>query len=99
MDFSGCDNVNYTPTLTNWAHEQGLWEDAGNGYAPEPGSMIMYDWGGGRNSPDHVGLVVSYDPNTGNVTTIEGNTGDSEVDSHVYNINDNRVMGFIRCNM
>lgn len=40
---------------------------------PQPGDHIYFNWDGGTG-PQHVGLVVSYDPAKKIVTTVEGNT-------------------------
>jgi len=98
MDFSGCENVNYCPELRRWAGDSGLWEQAENGYEPQPGNMILFDWDGGRSGADHVGLVVSYDPASQTITTVEGNSSNS-VRTKTYSMTDACVMGFIRNNV
>ncbi|MGM9998061.1 MAG: CHAP domain-containing protein [Candidatus Bruticola sp.] len=97
MDFSACSNVNYTPTLVEWSKGQNTWQQGGNGYAPQAGDMIMFDWDNTRSSADHVGIVESYDPSSGTVTTIEGNSSNS-VRRRTYNVNDACIMGFIMPN-
>ncbi len=92
-DFSGCDNVNYTPTLVNWSKGEGTWNHASGDYSPKKGDMIFFDWDGSRTSPDHVGLVVSYDSNSGTITTVEGNSSNS-VRVKTYNRNDACVLGY-----
>ena len=99
MDFSACDNVNYTPTLVNWAKGQGTWRQGGGDYAPKAGDMIMFDWDNTRSGADHVGLVVSYDAGSGVVTTVEGNSGSpGAVRVKTYDRNQACVMGYIEPN-
>ena len=96
MDFTGCANVNYTPELTSWAKNTGIWNDGQSGQAPQAGNLIMFDWDG--DGADHVGIVVDYDPSTGKVTTIEGNTSD-QVAYREYTYGDARIMGYINNNV
>lgn len=44
------------------------------GVTPQPGWLIVFEWADGDKYRDHIGIVESYDPSTGIVTTIEGNT-------------------------
>lgn len=56
----------------SWFKSAGLWI-AGD-ETPSSGDVIFFDWDG-DNDPDHVGFVSSVDD--GQITTIEGNMGDS----------------------
>jgi hypothetical protein len=60
------------------------------------GDQVMWSWGEGRG---HIGLVESYDPSSGALTTIEGNAGDA-VRRRSYDLSSpqqrNRVLGFGR---
>lgn len=42
-------------------------------YIPKPGDIVFFDWGKGRESADHVAIVVEVDSN-GKLVTVEGNT-------------------------
>ena len=97
MDFSQCENVNYTPTLVNWSKGQNTWHQGGGDYAPQPGDMIMFDWSNTRTEADHVGIVESFDPSTGVVTTIEGNSSDA-VCRRTYDYQTACVLGYISPN-
>ena len=92
-DFSGCSNVNSTNYLVNWSQGEGTWNHASGDYSPKRGDMIFFDWDGSRTSPDHVGLVVNYDSNSGTITTVEGNSSNS-VRVKTYNRNDSCVLGY-----
>lgn len=53
-----------------------------DGYLPDPGDEIFYDWedsgyGDDQGSSDHVGIVADVDKVTGDITVIEGNKSDS----------------------
>lgn len=65
-------------TAMMWqAQRMGMWiED--DGYRPEPGDCIIYDWqdsgaGDNRGDPDHIGMVERVSGNR--ITVIEGNMG------------------------
>lgn len=78
----------YCPTGVDWFKSAGLWQDGG--YAPQPGDIIFFDWGGDGVS-DHVGIVESCDGST--VRTIEGNSGDA-CQQNSYSINSSSIMGY-----
>lgn len=44
------------------------------GITPQPGWLVVFEWGDHDKYRDHIGMVESYNPATGVVTTIEGNT-------------------------
>ena len=92
-DFSGCKNVNSTNYLVDWSQSEGTWNHASSDYSPKKGDMIFFDWDGSRTSPDHVGLVVKYDSDSGTITTVEGNSSNS-VRVKTYNRNDACVLGY-----
>ena len=75
MDFSNCENANYCPSLQSWAEGEGTWRVNDGSYAPEAGSMVLFNWDGG--DVDHVGIVTGYDPDTDTLYTVEGNTSDA----------------------
>ena len=66
--------------------ERGQWiED--DGYQPEPGDLIFYDWqdggaGDNRGSADHVGIVVYVDGRL--IEVIEGNYSDAVKRRYIY---------------
>ncbi|MCR4783595.1 MAG: CHAP domain-containing protein, partial [bacterium] len=97
MDFSELENWDYTPTIQQWAKDQGTWHDAGGDYVPNPGEMLEFDWEA-DGEVDHIGIVESYDPETGIVTTLEGNSADS-VARREYDVNDWRIAGYISSNV
>lgn len=57
----------YTPTLAQWYKNQGRWSKT-----PQPGDVVFFDFPGGHNRIEHVGLVESV--GKGHIITIEGNT-------------------------
>lgn len=78
----------YCPTGVQWFKDAGRWQDSG--YAPQPGDIVFFDWGGDGVS-DHVGIVESCDGAT--VFTIEGNSGDA-CQRNSYGINSASIMGY-----
>lgn len=78
----------YCPTGVQWFKDAGRWQD--RGYAPQPGDIVFFDWGGDGTS-DHVGIVESCDGST--VFTIEGNSGDA-CQRNSYGINSASIMGY-----
>lgn len=91
LDSSSCSNINYCPTIKNWAQDQGLWEGGKNGYTPAPGDAILFDWGKDGTS-DHVGIVEKVAD--GKVYTIEGNSSDS-VRRKTYDLGSGVIMGYV----
>ena len=82
----------YCPTGRQWFISRGLYQR--NGYAPKAGDVVYFDWDY-DDDVDHVGLVVGYDPSTGHVTTVEGNTGNGPgVERHTYPYNWGYINGF-----
>ncbi|MEU4316583.1 CHAP domain-containing protein [Nocardia sp. NPDC024068] len=65
-------NPDYVPSIWNDAKHMGLAANVANA---ERGDMIIFDWQG-DGTPDHVGIVRSVDPATGQIYTIEGNSSD-----------------------
>lgn len=49
-------------------------EEGEYSYTPVAGDLIFFEYGGDKKS-DHVGIVTSVDPETGEIHTIEGNHG------------------------
>lgn len=78
----------YCPWGVQWFKDAGRWQD--RGYAPQPGDIVFFDWGGDGVS-DHVGIVESCDDST--VHTIEGNSGDA-CQRNSYSINSASIMGY-----
>ncbi|MBQ3334456.1 MAG: CHAP domain-containing protein [Eubacteriaceae bacterium] len=82
----------YCPTGRQWFINRGLYQR--NGYVPKAGDVVYFDWDY-DDEVDHVGLVVGYDPSTGHVTTVEGNTGNGPgVERHAYPYNWGYINGF-----
>ena len=82
-----CDNVNYTPTLTDTFKANNAWFSE-----PEVGDEVMY----GNPGPYHVGLVTKVDKNAGTFESVEGNSSDKvQLKSHSGYLEGN-VIGFGR---
>ncbi|MDI1461297.1 CHAP domain-containing protein [Catellatospora sp. KI3] len=87
-------------SLTTWAQsfedygaDNGTWHAAGS-YTPQPGDAIVFDWDSSPNDAhpiDHVGIVVSS--SGGNVSTIEGNSG-NKVSAHTYSLSNSDIVGY-----
>ncbi len=43
---------------------------------PQPGWLIIWEWDDNHSSLSHIGIVESYDPSTGYLVTLEGNSSD-----------------------
>ncbi|GAA3137095.1 hypothetical protein GCM10010466_29910 [Planomonospora alba] len=69
----------YTVTYAQWFEANGHW-----GSEATPGAVVFFDWKRGDSlyGIDHVGLVEK-DNRDGTITTIEGNTGNGEVERRV----------------
>nr|BFE77839.1 hypothetical protein GCM10020093_004400 [Planobispora longispora] len=69
----------YTVTHAEWFRNNGHW-----GAQAEPGAVVFFDWKGGDSlyGIDHVGFVKK-DNGDGTITTIEGNTGNGNVEQRV----------------
>lgn len=91
LDLDGLTNRNYTPTIKDWAQNKGVYGTPDK-YKPKAGDAIMFDWKGGRNDVEHIGLVEKV--KNGKVYTIEGNSSDS-VKRRVYNLNDPVIDGYV----
>ena len=92
LDTSSCSNVNYCPTIVNWAKKENIWAGRGS-YTPQAGDAILFDWQGDGTS-DHIGIVEKVA--NGKVYTIEGNSSNS-VARRSYSLNSGNVMGYINC--
>ncbi|GAA0828686.1 CHAP domain-containing protein [Streptosporangium amethystogenes subsp. fukuiense] len=69
----------YTVTHAKWFKNNQHW-----GTTPTPGAVVYFDWAGGKDLDgiDHVGFVKK-DNGDGTITTIEGNTGNGNVEQRV----------------
>ena len=92
LNTSSCSNVNYCPTIVNWAKKENIWAGRGS-YTPQAGDAILFDWQGDGTS-DHIGIVEKVA--NGKVYTIEGNSSNS-VARRSYSLNSKSVMGYINC--
>ena len=90
-DLKGLSNRNYCPTIESWARGKGKYGTAGK-YTPKPGDAILFDWQGGKGTPDHIGIVEKVE--NGKVYTIEGNSSDS-VKRNVYPLNSKVIDGYV----
>ncbi len=93
LDTSSCSNVNYCPTIRNWAKENNIWEGAQSGYVPNAGDAVLFDWEG-DGTADHIGVVEKVE--NGKVYTIEGNTSDA-VHRREYDLNSGNLLGYVNC--
>ena len=94
LDSESCSNINYCPTIKNWAQDQGLWENTGD-YTPQSGDAILFDWvGDGESRAQHIGVVEKVED--GKVYTIEGNSSD-QVKRKEYSLSDANILGYINC--
>ncbi len=91
LNLDGLSNRNYTPTIRKWAQDKGIYGTPDK-YKPKPGDAIMFDWKGGRNDVEHIGLVEKV--KNGKVYTIEGNSSDS-VKRRVYSLKDPVIHGYV----
>ena len=91
LDLDGLSNRNYCPTIKDWAQGKKIYGTPDK-YKPKAGDAILFDWAGGRNDVEHIGLVEKV--KNGKVYTIEGNSSDS-VKRRVYNLNDPRIDGYV----
>ena len=69
-----------------------LWH-SGDDYIPQPGDLIFFDTEKHDGLADHVGLVYNWNPDTGLLTTIEGNRIVA-VDKFDYYLTDDTILGF-----
>ena len=69
-------------------------------YIPEPGDLIFFHHNredrnpGDPNFPNHVGIVVDYDPEKDYVYTVEGNSG-FKVSEHTYSRENEKIVGYV----
>src|SRR5947209_10094929 len=61
----------WTPAGAQWFQQQGRW-----GGAPQSGAIVYFDFPGGFNGVEHVGIVETVEGD-GSVVTIEGNTNNN----------------------
>jgi hypothetical protein len=69
-----------------WAQKTGKAIPAGNGVAPQPGDLIVWD--------EHIGIVESVDPD-GKIHTVEGNSSD-RVSERTYGPDGGGAVGYVR---
>lgn len=91
LDTTGLSNINYTPTIKDWAVEKGIYKSPED-YTPKPGDAIMFDWDANGKKVDHIGLVK--DVKDGQVTTIEGNK-DDEVGERTISLDSKLIDGYV----
>lgn len=65
------------------------------GFAPRPGDIVLFHTSGDYN---HVGMVASYDAETHEIVTYEGNHGD-RAGAFQWSLSDPAETGFYRVNM
>lgn len=72
-----CYNGSCTANL-NWYKSRNWFVPGDIGYIPKPGDLILFDWAGGRDGAEHIGIVRGYDGSK--ILTVEGNTSFTERD-------------------
>ena len=82
-----CDNVNYTPTLTQYFKDNNAWYNE-----PKVGDEVMY----GNPGAYHVGLVTAVDEANKTYTSVEGNTNDQVTQKEHSSYMDGNVIGYGR---
>lgn len=77
-------------TGMNWLKKQGVFHTRANGYTPQPGDLIFFDWDSTGDS-DHTGIVEKVEG--GKVHTIEGNTSNM-VARRSYSLTSTSIVGY-----
>ncbi|MGI2905492.1 peptidoglycan-binding protein [Tolypothrix sp. VBCCA 56010] len=57
-----------------WAQKQGYWYTKGS-ITPRRGDILVFEWGDGDSSLDHIGIVRGYTLGSSTILTSEGNNG------------------------
>jgi cell wall-associated NlpC family hydrolase len=90
---AGGNGTGYVPTLEAWGKQQGRYQDFSAGARPQPGDIVIFDWG--RDGvADHTGIVENVGAD-GSIHTIEGNSSD-RVQRQSYAASTNDIKGFVR---
>ena len=63
--------------MLSWYRERQQYHTKESGHVPRAGDVVFF-----TNGMSHVGLVISYDPSTKILTTVEGNTGESQMEPY-----------------
>lgn len=63
--------------MKKWYMDKNLYHTQESGYEPKPGDIIIFG-----NGKSHTGIVIAYDEDAKELTTIEGNTGTSHTDPY-----------------
>lgn len=85
-------------TIISKAKKLGIWKES-DGYKPEPGDWILYDWddsgrGDNKGGADHIGIVRYTTKDS--IHVIEGNKGITEqVGERIIAINGRFIRGFV----
>lgn len=84
--------------LIEAAKKMGIWVEK-DSYVAKPGDAVLYDWddsGSGDNTgwPDHVGIIVEVNEESGYFVVVEGNYGNA-VKKRTLSINGRYIRGFI----
>lgn len=93
---SGCSNKAYCPTIWNWGKKKGYAH--GSGSQARLGDLVLFDWQK-DGVCDHIGFVIK-DNGNGTVTTVEGNTSNTNNGNggcvQIRTRNKSIIKGFIR---
>jgi hypothetical protein len=83
-----------TGNMIKQSKEMGSWKSDD----PQPGDMVLFDWGGGRGSGDDEGLVdhvaIVDRVENGKVYTIGGNQSDA-LTAGEYALDDKQILGYV----
>ncbi len=63
--------------MLSWYRQRDQYQEKESGYEPQAGDIVFFTKG-----RSHVGIVISYDPSTKVLTTMEGNAGESQTEPY-----------------
>ena len=98
LSIAGVSPLPQCANCNRWKNKLGdQYIDDEDDYIPGPGDLIFFHKdrvSDDPNFPNHVGIVVDYDPETDIVYTVEGNSGQS-VRARQYNRDFERIVGYV----
>ncbi|MGG5314273.1 hypothetical protein IGL76_003040 [Enterococcus sp. DIV2381] len=84
-------NTSSVLDMKEWFEENDKFKAHDEGYVPQSGDLVFFDWAGGRTGKDHVGIVEYSGGNI--IQVIEGNS-DNLVRRRTYAIGSNVISGY-----
>ena len=92
----GCTNVNYCPSIENWAEKNNIkaFRNEAQEGKVKPGDAIIFDWDQ-DGTADHIGIVTEI--KDGKVYTIEGNSS-NKVAARSYDLNSPDIKSYVKMN-